>query len=241
MSGKRSHIRIEASIRLAVLSCLLVTSIVALSQSSPQSSEEQPKPSATNAGPVQEFPVTMRQNVVAGKTPVGTKVEARLTIATLIRGAVIPEGASFSGEVVESVAKSLTDPSRLSIRMDSVRWKKESRPMRLFLTAWYYPLLLGEDAAPKDRDNAPPSVMQNPNTPGFPNPHTPPDLFPQASRLSETRVTMKDVESSRADDGTITLTSNKSNLKLDKSTTYVFSNGDLGAPAKPPSASDHTK
>ncbi len=48
----------------------------------------------------------MRQNVVAGKTPVGTKVEAKLTIATLVKGTVIPEGAVFSGEVVDSVAKS---------------------------------------------------------------------------------------------------------------------------------------
>src|SRR6266403_2589125 len=50
---------------------------------------------------VREFPVTLRQNVVAGKTPVGTKVEAKLTVATLVDGAVIPRDATFSGEVVE--------------------------------------------------------------------------------------------------------------------------------------------
>jgi len=247
MSGNESYLRPEAAIRigLAFLACLSITSIPALCQSSPQSSDERSKPAATasspaNSTPLQEFPVTMRQNVVAGKTPVGTKLEARLTIATLIKGAVLPEGAIFSGEVVDSVAKSKTDPSRLAIRMDSVQWKKESRPMKLFLTVWYYPILMGEDAQVKERDNSPP-IMQNPNAQGFPNSRTPPDLFPQASRLSETRVTMKDVESTRADDGTITLTSSKSNLKLNKSTTYVLANGDLGAPVKLPEASDHTK
>jgi len=247
MSGKEFYLRREATLRLslAFLSFLLIASIAALSQSSTQSSGERSISPATantpaNSGPLQEFPVTMRQNVAAGKTPVGTKVEARLTIATLVKGAVIPEGAIFRGEVIESVAKSKAEPSRLAIRVDSVQWKKESRPMKLFLTVWYYPILMGEDAQTREGDNSPP-IMQNPNAQGFPNPRTPPDLFPQTSRLSETRITMKDVESSRAVDGTITLTSSKSNLKLDKSTTYVLANGDLGAPVKLPEASDHTK
>ena len=58
--------------------------------------------------------MTMRENVVAGKTPVGTKVEAKLTIATLFEGTVIPMDATFSGEVTESREKSDTEPSHLA-------------------------------------------------------------------------------------------------------------------------------
>ena len=42
----------------------------------------------THAAPVStqalEFPVLMRQKVEAGKTPVGMKIEAKLTVATLV-------------------------------------------------------------------------------------------------------------------------------------------------------------
>jgi hypothetical protein len=38
---------------------------------------------------------------------------------------------------------------------------------------------------------------------------------------------MKDVESTRAIDGAVTLTSKRSNIKLGKTTTYVFATGDL--------------
>ncbi|HTR25102.1 MAG TPA: hypothetical protein VMI10_14070 [Terriglobales bacterium] len=243
MADRNTDLRVGSTIQLSLVvsACILVVSVCSFAQSQDiQSKSATSAASQASAAPVQEFPVNMRQNVIAGKTAVGTKVEARLAIATLIKGAVIPEGAIFSGEVIDSVAKSKTDPSRLAIRMDSVQWKKESRPMRLFLTVWYYPMLMGEDADVKDRD-APTQIMQNPNVLGFPNARTPPDLFPPPSHVSETRVTMKDVESKRGDDGTVTLTSSKSNLKLDKSTTYVFANGDLGAPVKPSSANDHTK
>jgi hypothetical protein len=42
---------------------------------------------------------------------------------------------------------------------------------------------------------------------------------------------MKNVESSRTSDGGVTLTSQRSNIKLDKSTTYVLATSDL-QPAK---------
>jgi hypothetical protein len=62
-------------------------------------------------------------NVAAGKTPVGAKIKARLAVATLIDGKVIPRSAVFSGEVIDSAAKT-ADASRLAIRMDSMVWKK---------------------------------------------------------------------------------------------------------------------
>jgi hypothetical protein len=42
---------------------------------------------------------------------------------------------------------------------------------------------------------------------------------------------MKDVDSIRNSDGTVTLTSSRSNLKIDKLTTYVLAKDDL-LPAK---------
>lgn len=93
-----------------------------------------------------EFPVVLQQNVVAGKTAVGAKVQAKLTIATLLHGVVIPQDAVISGEVIESVAKSATEPSRVAVRMDTAQWKNGAAPSvlpletKLYLTAWYYPL-----------------------------------------------------------------------------------------------------
>jgi hypothetical protein len=41
--------------------------------------------------------------------------------------------------VIESVAKTSTEPSRLAIRMDSVQWKDGSAAVKIYLTAWIYP------------------------------------------------------------------------------------------------------
>lgn len=227
--GYVSRTRIASALALAVCFILIVSPTPARAQSS----EGQARPPLSSGPAALEFPVTMRQNVVAGKTAVGTKVEARLTMATLVKGTVIPEGAIFSGEVVKSAAKSDADPSQLSIRMDSVQWKNESRPMKVFLTAWYYPLLMGEEAETKDQEE----IMSSPSGNSFPSQRIPRDKLPSVARVSENRVLLKDIESKRADDGTITLTSTKSSIKLDKGTMYVLSPGDLGAhpPAKPDS------
>jgi hypothetical protein len=214
---------------IGVFGCLLLSLSLLSAQSSSEESKASTSETISSSVASQEFPVVMRQNVVAGKTPVGTKVEAKLTIATLVKGVVIPEGAVFSGEVVASTSKSDTDASRLAIRMDSVQWKKESKPMKVFLTAWYYPLLMGEDAETKDQRDRP---IMNPNLDPFPNSRMPRDTFPSGPRVSENRVAMKDVESARDADGTITLTCTKTNIKLDKTTTYVFATGDLPTPKK---------
>jgi hypothetical protein len=181
----------------------------------------QPKPSSAG---LQEFPVIMRQSVVAGKTPVGTKVEANLTLATLTSGQVIPEGATFSGEVVESVAKSATTPSRLSIRMDSVRWKKGNAAVKLYLTAWYYPIRLEPDDP--DKNSSDPLSAENRRPVGFPGQRNPEVLPPIPSHSAEKRVLMKDVDLVHDSDGVAALTSTHLTLKLDRSTTYVFATAD---------------
>lgn len=180
-----------------------------------------------------EFPVNMRQTVAAGKTPVGTKVQAKLTVATLVGGVVVPQDAVLSGEVTESVAKSATDPSRLAIRMDSAQWTNGSAPIKVYLTAWYYPL-----ATPADQVSGLPDAGNSPKLrtggayPGMRNPTSPPlsgsDPGPApASDISKHRVLMKNVESMRSPDGAVTLTSKRFNIKLDKQTTYVLAAGDL--------------
>jgi len=183
----------------------------------------------------QEFPVMMRQSVAAGKTPVGTKVQAVLTLATLVSGKVIPDGAIVSGVVVESTAKSAAGPSRLSIRMDSVQWKTGSVALTTYLTEWFHPmrLTLGEDRF-DDRPDANGEhtkrtwAAYNPNPsdamlfPGDSDQAHVKTAPPPAMAVSERRVMMKDVHLEKDHNGGQTLVSTRSNIKLDKSTTYVL-------------------
>jgi hypothetical protein len=186
----------------------------------------------------------MQQNVAAGKTPVGTRIHAKLEVATLISGTVVPRNAVFSGEVIESAAKTATDPSRLAIRIDSVLWKKGSASVNAYLTAWYYPMM---DAAGQDLQYGPTQPANrtwngqgqypDPNSkvykpfPGSDSgndasaPNTP------SSTASNRRVLMKDVESTKNSDGVIAIVSKSNNVKLDKLTIYVLATGDL-LPAK---------
>jgi len=183
----------------------------------------------------QEFPILMRQNIVAGKTPVGTKVEATLTLATLIGGKVVPEGATFSGVVVESAGKSATGPSRLSVLIDSVRWKKGSEPVKAYLTAWYYPAQLSNENGYDFSQPGGRAGTYDPTLP--PYPRRSPDKLPEpptpTSSNAEHRVAIKNVDSVRNNDAGIVLTSTHSNIKFDKSTTYVLATGDLTNPPSP--------
>ena len=90
----------------------------------------QPTPAEHSSSAGLEFPVIMRQNVVSGTTPVGTKVQAKLAFTTMVGRVVVPQNAILSGEVTESTAKSATDASRLGIRMDSHIGKTARCPSR---------------------------------------------------------------------------------------------------------------
>jgi len=204
----------------------------------------QQKPAAVGASGAIEFPVVLQQNVTAGKTAVGTKVAAKLAVATLVNGTVIPRGAIFSGEITESVAKTATDPSRLAILMDSAQWKGASAPIKVYLTAWYYPetaAMGGQNLQyqPPDAANSP----KNWNGAGtYPVPNSPINQpFPgrdsdkesssvpdaRTSITSNHRALMKNVESERASDGAVSLACKHSNIKLYRLTTYVLAAGDL--------------
>jgi len=215
------------------LSAVLLASTAVLSQTSPAP--------ASSMGAL-ELPVTMRQSVVAGKTPVGTKVQATLAIATLVDGVVVPREAVLSGEVTESVAKTKTDPSRLSIRMDMAQWKNGSAPVKAYLTAWYYPAepVPAQNLSYQPRGAA--NSVRNWNGMGQYPDEKDPSIDPSGTRpfpsadsgkdngnlptpayiTSKHRVLMKDVDAQPNNDGAVTLTANRSNIKIDKLTTYIL-------------------
>jgi len=187
-----------------------------------------------------EFPVRMEQNVVAGRTSVGAKVRAKLQMATLVSSVVCPKDAVLVGEVIESKAKTDTDPSRVAIRMDSVEWKNRSVPIKVYLTQWYYPtttveptqdLQYGPEQLAKKTWNGqgmyPPK--SGPYAP-FPRKDEDPDTRAPdvpTNRMSDHRVPMKNLDVVTTGEGTVALVSRGTNIKLDKMTVYVFAAGDL--------------
>jgi len=157
----------------------------------------------------------------------GTQVQAKLVIATLVNRTVIPEGAILSGRVIESMAMSANTPSRLAIYMDSARWKAGSAAIKVYLTAWYYPWHRKVARRSLHR-RAERHVSQRQLSPRAGRSRTAPPADDtdtariSASRISDHRLLMKDVESARDDTGALTLTSSHSNLRLDKLTVYVL-------------------
>ena len=203
----------------------------------------QQKPATSPTPEAPEFPVLLQQGLTAGKTPVGTKIQAKLGVATLVSGTVIPRSAVFSGEVIESVAKTKNDPSRIAIRMDSVQWKNGSAPIKVYLTSWYYPArdTMGQDLqyGPQQPANRtwngqgqyPDSSKSYKPFPGSDSDKSSSVPDTPAAALSNHRVLMKDVDCSSGTDGALALVSKRTNIKLDKLTTYVLASGDL-LPAK---------
>jgi len=207
-------------------------------------SQSQQKPEKPGPGSIQEFPVILEENVIAGKTPAGKKLQAKLAIATWVNGVVVPRNANFSGEVVESSPKAGTEPSRISIRMDRVNWKNGSAPVKVYLTSWYYPSVA--EAGQNLQYGPPQPASRTWNGAGaYPDPDSPAyKPFPQAdsdknqsgpdttsSMTSKHRVVMKNVETQRNGDGGISLVSKHANIKLDRFTMYVLAAGDP-APAR---------
>jgi hypothetical protein len=251
MSKTNGHARSLIVPGLCLLFVFLLTPL-AITQTKPVDTSGNPqKPVAPSSVAGLEFPVRLRQNVTAGKTAVGSKVQAALTVATFVKGVVIPEGAIFSGQVIESAAKSATNPSRLAVRMDSAQWKNKGSGTlvsveldpRVYLSSWYYPPVL-----PKEGDHDRPigiaDASHNPTMPSDPsgggrnqrNPAAPPLPTPddetlpprQSADTQNHRVQLKSVQSMRNDDGILVLTSDHSNIKLDKTLTYVLATRDFG-------------
>jgi len=99
----------------------------------------QQTPPASSSPVLHEFPVILQQNVETGKTPVGTKLQAKLAAATLFNGTVIPKNAVVIGLVLQSEAKSAKNQARLEIRMDKVTWNGGWTPLGAYLMPLFYP------------------------------------------------------------------------------------------------------
>jgi hypothetical protein len=188
---------------------------------------------------IREFPVILQQSVIAGKSSVGTRVRAKLEIATLVDGIVFPRNAELAGEIIESSPKTATDPSHLAIRIDSIQWKKRSAAIKVYLTAWYYPTITESGQNLQYGPPQSPTRTWNgqgayPNSTGsykpFPSSDSTSDnnAAPETSstKLSNHPVLMKDAEASRSSDGNLELISARANIKLDRLTTYVFADSD---------------
>ncbi len=225
--------------RIVAVSTLVLSLVICALSSATLLGQQSPATSATV-----EFPVIMQQSITAGKTSAGTKIRAKLEVPTLLNGTVIPKNAVFSGEVVDSAAKTATTPSRLALRIDSVEWKAGTAPVKLYLTRWYYPTMsaTGQDlqygpTLPANRTWNGQGQYPDPNSKAYkpfpgsdsnkdsPVPDTPSPV------TADHRVAMKDVETARSEDGAIYIVCKRSNIKLDKLTIYVLS-GDGLLPAK---------
>jgi len=160
-------------------------------------------------------------------------VDGQLVMATMVKSGVIPRNALISGEVIESVAKSGKSPSRLAIRMDSAQWKNGGVKFKGYLTAWYYP---PAPMPPPNVSYAPPGDRRNwggvdptVDTTDPPNPaqrlstqDTSVHADAPATFISKNRVLMKNVNAASDAQGSIVLVSARSNVKLEKLTTYVL-------------------
>jgi hypothetical protein len=73
----------------------------------------------------------------------------------------------------------------------------------------------------------PPTSPDQEPFPGSSAPSSPQASATPALRISENRVVMKNVESTRGSDGSVALSSSRLNIKLDKTTTYVLATGEL--------------
>jgi len=215
-----------------------------------QAAPGQAKTAVPRAAALLDLPIVMQQKVAAGKTLVGTKVQAKLAVATLLNGVVLPEDAILTGEVIESVAKSASNPSILGIRMDSAQWANGVAHIKAYLTAWYYPLV----STPNNDDTSPDSPYAATNLkrwngsgyipdssirlPGaVPNRNSEQDKSPAApptaatlSGISKRRTLMKDVQTTSQPDGALALTSKQSTIRLDKTTIYMLVAGVLQSP-----------
>lgn len=200
----------------------------------------QQKSTAPSSSPLREFPVVMQQSIEAGKTPVGTKVQAKLAVATTFHGIVIPRNAVVTGVVFESVRKTATAPSRLGIRMENAKWKDEATcMMKAYLMPLYYPVvsqaMQGPPAESSDTDSGSmsgsnqSSPMSQPSFGGS-NSEAAQEAMPNLLKLSSRPVSMKNVVIEPVPDNGVELVSQHDNIKLHKMTTYVLAG--IETPAK---------
>ena len=188
--------------------------------------------SQSSSSALREFPVVLQQSVEAGKTPVGTKIQAKLAVATLFHGILIPRDAVVSGVIFESVRKSANTPSRLGIRMENAKWKGEATcMMKAYLMPLYYTMTTQSaqglpNGSPDPEDsrtlNGPAQSSSPMNRPFPDNAEASQGAIPAVPVLSSRPVSMKNVEIEPVEDNGVALVSKHANIKLYKMTTYVL-------------------
>ena len=200
-------------------------------------SQQAQAPSARPA--LHEFPLTLQQSVECGKAAIGTKVLAKLAIATKFQGTVIPRNALFTGVVIESTARGAKEPAKLAIRMEKAEWKDDSISLTAYLLPLSYPNtapsaqnLPNESPDPSSRTlNGAGQDASSPMHAPFPtnDSQAAQAAIPEAPTLSTHPVQMKNVTVALADEGGAAIVSERSNIKLNKMTTYVFAATELPA------------
>jgi hypothetical protein len=198
-----------------VLARVLVASLIMIVACSSGSWGQQQPRATASVIEVQEFPVVFQSSVTAGKTPVGTTIQAKLSIATLLNGIVVPQNAKFSGEIVVSQPRTKNQASRLSLRMDSVSWENGSARVKVFLSDWFSPRI-------PEPQNLQPGIIKS-SADG-------PDVSHLA--ISQPWEKMRDVDSERASDGMVTLVCKQHTVKIYRYITYVLTTGDLAQTVK---------
>jgi hypothetical protein len=191
----------------------------------------QQKPPTPSSSALHEFPLVLQQSIESGKATIGTKVQAKLAVATMFEGTVIPRNAVFSGVVIESTPKSAKEPAKLAIRMETVEWKHGSSSIMAYLLPLYYPATTQsmpnfEDASqasggPASDGGQGSSSESNMSHQSFPANESQ-AAIPEISSISNRPVQIKNVKVALADEGGAALVSEHSNIKLFKLTTYVF-------------------
>jgi hypothetical protein len=207
---------------------MVAQSIVLTCWSAFSFSQQAQAPSARPA--LHEFPLTLQQNIESGKAAIGTKVQAKLAIATKFQGTVIPRNAVFSGVVIESTAKGAKEPAKLAIRMEKAEWKDQSTSMMAYLLPLYYTMATPTSLPAGSSDPSSSTLSgagQDPNSPmssRFPtnDSQAAQSAIPEIPTISSRPVPMKNVTLALADEGGAALVSERSNIKLDRMTTYVF-------------------
>jgi hypothetical protein len=192
-----------------------------------------------------ELPASLLTKIVAGSTSAGTEVRAKLTLATLLGGVVVPESAVLSGHVEQSVAKTKDAPSLLKIKFESAKWKNGSAPLNLYLVGCYYPIEFGNSTT-DDRSGVhgdiginmggapPPNSFPRSTTgttaSGIPMDGNHPDNFPDPrptgtlSEISQHWVRMEKVDTVPSPEGGLQMTSSERTIKLDRNTIYLLRN-----------------
>jgi hypothetical protein len=243
--GKLSAARLKMLQRLCKLRAglILLAGVSALLAQLPPPAPPPPPPQ-----PSLEFPASLQTKIVAGSTAAGTEVHAKLTLATLVGGVVIPEDAIFSGHVEQSVAKTKDTPSLLKIKFESAKWKKGSAPLNLYLVSCYYPVEFNNSTT-DDRSGVHGDIGITMG--GTPPPNSVPrsatgtsaigpmdashqDNFPDTrsvgtlSEVSKHWVRMEKVDTVPSPEGGLQMTSADRTIKLDRNTIYLLRNTPSG-------------